>query len=294
MTWFLTCLQSTSYLPQMLLLDLFLSQSLLSYSRFFSPSTWSCLLFHKNGFSLLTYLLFSHSLKCISVIIMISLPSCLRERNVRPDTSTRTLDPSFLTFSRTLTHKFLLVIFSFSTNSFPLVCVFTHLIHTQYKNIHVCLLGADWMNQQIFFKPWMLSNFFLLLLSHYSCTWESSLHWLCQFTQFSFISQPLLSWLFITCFWISSPSYYVKYAYLLPFSLDSTWFPVAFDSADREYLSGFYNIILPWIFSLSPTFSIFSLTLYITPFLYILIFLSHTYLPLFFFSIYFFFKVKTF
>lgn len=96
------------------------------------------------------------------------------------------------------------------------------------------MLGADWMNQQIFLKPWILSNFFLLLVSHYSCTWESSLQWLCQFTQFSFISQFLSNWLLITCYWISFPSCYVKYTYLFRFSLESTWFPAAFDSADTE------------------------------------------------------------
>lgn len=131
----------------------FLLSSLLSYSSVFSTSTWSCLLFHKNGFSLVTYLLFSPSIKCISVFIMISLPSCLRERNVRPDTSTRTLEPSFLTFSRTLTHKFLLVIFSFSTNSFPLVCIFSHLTHTHWKiYMSICWLLTEWISRS-FLNP---------------------------------------------------------------------------------------------------------------------------------------------
>lgn len=151
--WFLTCLQSTSHLPQMLLPNLFLCQAFYSILVFFSPSTWSCLLFHKNGFSLVTYFLFSPSIKCISVSIMISLPSCLRERNVRPVTSTRTLDPSFLAFSGTLTHTFLLVIFNFCTNSFPVVCRFTHLTHTHWKiYMCICWVLTEWISRS-FLNP---------------------------------------------------------------------------------------------------------------------------------------------
>lgn len=145
------------------------------------------------------------------------------------------------------------------------------------------------MNQQTFFKPQvplkpLLFPLNLLLFSHYSHTWESSLHWLCQFTQFSFISQLLSFDLLPLRYWISSPGYRLsaKHTYLFPFSLDSTWFPAAFDTADhrcwhlRQCWSGFHKSILSWFFSLSLTLWIFSRTLHIIPFLYIFMFLPHT------------------
>ena len=77
------------------------------------------------------------------------------------------------------------------------------------------------MNQQIFFSPWVPSSFCPLWLSSYSHTWESCLHLLCQYTQFSFASQ-LLYFDLLLCCWISSCSYQLSTKYI--FSVQIAWF----------------------------------------------------------------------
>ena len=181
-------------------------------------SMWSCLLFNlKNGLflsNLFTVLSLYHLY--LPVIIMIMFLSFLRERDFRPDTSTWTLDPTFSAFSRIwLIHSFWYLQFIFphglessSSHSYTL------------KSMNVYLLG-EWMNQQIFFSPWVPSSFCPLWLSSYSHTWESCLHLLCQYTQFSFASQ-LLYFDLLLCCWISSCSYQLSAKYI--FSVQIAWF----------------------------------------------------------------------
>lgn len=92
----LTCLQSASFLIyHRCSSKSFPFSSCLPHSSFFTPSTWSCLLFKvKNGLfigNLLTIL--SLYQVYLSMVIMTSFPSCIRESDFRPKTSTWTLDP---------------------------------------------------------------------------------------------------------------------------------------------------------------------------------------------------------
>lgn len=149
------------------------------------------------------------------------------------------------------------------------------------------------MNQQTFFKPRFTVNLYLLWFSHYSLTWGRSLHWLCQFTQFSFISQLLSFDLLPLRYWISSPSYRLsaKHTYLFPFSLDSTWFPAPFDTADHRcwhlrqlvWLSQQHSVLILLSFSdplnFPSNFAYCSIPIhfYVSPsYLYILLLSSYT------------------
>ena len=215
---------------------------------------------------------------------MTTFLSFFRERDFRPDTSTWTLNLSFSAFSRIwLIHSFWLSsVYLYSFLPFGLESSSSH-SHT-LKSINVYLLG-EWMNQQVFFSPWVPSSSapsdfpFIAILERVVCTCCVGLpnsHLFLNFwnlTYYYAVEFPLVV--------ISS----LPNIYSLSKLLDSACYPATFDTADHSGSCGRESLFI-WLFFnhsililLSPSLSVSSLTFHIAPFLYFNIFLPYTYRP---------------